>query len=656
MPHRVPVVWRIVGVRRVRLQLVLGDAMLTPPPMRRVMLQILTKDASEAALILAEAGVFGPERDHALEPLLPEWPGSRYRELYRAARARFDKIASYCGLGAPELAPEPHDIGEEDLARIDERLKGIWSRCSGHQEALRRIREQQQRIGQLRKTLDIFTAAGIDLGLLAAPKRLLDIQIGAFAAANAQRLGEAAALAGHMITPLFQSEGLQYAVVSGPVGQEQGIRTALLVAGWRPLVIPVELRDRAEVAQRTLQEQFANLQEEYVKEGLRFEEDRKAFHEEFLRAGQALARAEPYVQIDDALRARGDIAVVSGWVPKHDVDRLREHLAKRLHRPHVLTVRALTPGERRKAPSLMHRGWLMGPFSDLVRNYGVPRYGEIDPTALFALSFIGMFGMMFGDVGQGAVIVLGALVFRHRLRSYTVFVAAMGVSSMLFGWLYGSVFGYETVIHPVWISPLSNPFLMLMLALYWGIGFVLVAMVLTIFNQMAAGHYLSGLLDDKGVAGLCFYGGVLYAVYHRVADGTFGVSILGALVPFAIILGYKWHRHRGPLGEHVLVVLVEGFEVVMGDVANTISFLRVAAFSLNHVALAMALFMLADMMHATGHWITIVAGNVFMIVLEGGVVAIQALRLEYYEGFSRFYSGDGHEFRPLRLRFGGAGG
>ncbi|MHB8252851.1 MAG: V-type ATP synthase subunit I [Acidiferrobacter sp.] len=628
--------------------------MLTPPPMRRVMLQILTKDAPEAALILAEAGVFSPETDRVLEPLLPEWPGAHYRELYRAARARFDKIASYCVLGAPEVVPEPHDISEEDLGRTDEWLKGIWSRCSANQEALRRIREEQQRIGQLRKTLDIFAAAGIDLGLLVAPKRFLDIQVGTFAAANAGRLGEATALAGHMVTPLFQSDGLEYTVVSGPVGREHDIHAALLVAGWRALVIPIELRDRAETAQRTLQERFAKLQTDHAEQALRFEEDRKTFHKELVQAGQTLAMAEPYAEIDDALRARGDIAVISGWVPKRDANRLREHLTKRLHRPHVLSVRALAPEEKDQAPSLMYRSWLMRPFSDLVKNYGVPRYGEIDPTVLFALSFIGMFGMMFGDVGQGAVIVLFALLLRRRLKDYSVFVVAMGVSSMVFGWLYGSVFGYETVVHPVWMSPLSNPLLMLMLALYWGIGFMFVVMALTIYNQLSAGRYLPGFLDDKGVAGLCFYGGVLYAVHRRVVDGAFGASVLGALIPLAIILGYKWRRHQGPVGERLLVVLVEGFEVVEGDVANTLSFLRVAAFSLNHVALAMAIFMLADMMRSTGHWITVVIGNVFMLVLEGGVVAIQALRLEYYEGFARFYSGDGHEFRPLRLRFGGA--
>jgi V/A-type H+-transporting ATPase subunit I len=97
------------------------------------------------------------------------------------------------------------------------------------------------------------------------------------------------------------------------------------------------------------------------------------------------------------------------------------------------------------------------------------------------------------------------------------------------------------------------------------------------------------------------------------------------------------------------VTSIETLETGINLFANTLSFMRVAAFALNHVALALAIFTLANGLGAAGHWTTIVLGNVVIIVLEGGIVAIQALRLMYYEGFSRFFSGDGIEFVPLRL-------
>ena len=104
------------------------------------------------------------------------------------------------------------------------------------------------------------------------------------------------------------------------------------------------------------------------------------------------------------------------------------------------------------------------------------------------------------------------------------------------------------------------------------------------------------------------------------------------------------------MGEKILVVFIETLETVIGYVSNSLSFLRVAAFSLNHVALSIAVFTLAGMMGPMGHWITVVLGNVFILVLEGGIVMIQVLRLEFYEGFARYFSGDGHEFAPLHLR------
>jgi V/A-type H+-transporting ATPase subunit I len=98
-----------------------------------------------------------------------------------------------------------------------------------------------------------------------------------------------------------------------------------------------------------------------------------------------------------------------------------------------------------------------------------------------------------------------------------------------------------------------------------------------------------------------------------------------------------------------VVALIETLETAINLFANTLSFLRVAAFSLNHVALALAVFTIAAGLDAVGHGIAVVLGNVVIVVLEGGIVAIQALRLLYYEGFSRFFAGDGVEFRPLRL-------
>ncbi len=625
--------------------------MFKPLPVQRIALQCLREDAALAALVLADAGVFNPEMTKVHAEQLPEFPGEAYRELYRNARARLDKILSHCSVQFPVATLPPlRQVSEEKLKQIDEWLREVWAECSRCQEGLRRIEEERKRVDQLLRLLDNFAALDIDLGLLAGSKRFVDVHIGTVPVGNVDRLREAVTLAGYITRPFIQGEGQAHVIVAGPKGREDEVRPVLQAAGWRRVEIPPELHDRPEKVRRDLQARFDRLLEETDIQCRLIETTQKEFNDKLIAAQQLLILAAPYAELGETLRGRGGLALIGGWVPKRDLPRVREWIHGRLGNRFVLTARDPVPEERALVPSVIRHPRLLQPYMQLVKNYGVPRYGEVDPTWLFAASFVAMFGMMFGDIGHGAVIVMLAYALRRVLGSFRWFLLAAGLSSMLFGGFYGSIFGYEDLIHPVWMSPLSDPIRMLTLALYWGIGFILVATGLTVYNRLVDRRYADALLDGKGLAGMLFYLGMLYGAYRQINTGVFGVlEAAGILIPLVVVLGYKWHHYHADVGERLLVVFIEGFETVMSYLANTLSFLRVAAFSLNHVALAIAVFTLAGMMQSAGHWITVVLGNVFIMVLEGGIVAIQVLRLEYYEGFSRFFSGDGREFRPLVL-------
>lgn len=633
-----------------------GVVMFKPLTMQRVALQVLHEDAAMAALVLADCGVFNPETSQALAARLPELPGESYRELYHNARARLDKILTFCSIqhDAQHTAPL-RQVNEHELAELDAWLREVWIECSKCQEGLRKIEEQQKHVDQLLEMLDNFAALDIDLGLLASSKRFVDVRIGTISVVNLARLEEAVALAGYLVRPFLQSDGMQHVIVAGPKGKEQDIHPVLQAAGWRAVTIPPELHDRPDKVRRDLQQRREHIADETVVQCRVIESTQKELDAKLGAAQQTLALAAPYAELGDALRGRGGLVLMGGWVPAKDIGRLRRRLHEQFGPRFVLSIRDPRPDERAHVPSVIRHARWVRPFATLVNNYGVPRYGEVDPTWLFALSFIAMFGMMFGDVGQGVVIVLAGIGLRRRFKLFTPFIIAAGMSSMIFGLLYGSVFGFEELVHPLWMSPLSDPIRMLTLAFYWGVGFILVATSLTVYNRLVEQRYAEALYDGKGLAGIIFYLGVLFAVWQRLHVGNVGLAGVAAmLLPLAVILIYKWRHYHATLGERVLVVAIEGFETVMSYLTNTLSFLRVAAFSLNHVALAVAVFTLANMMHTTGHWITVVLGNVFIMVLEGGIVAIQVLRLEYYEGFSRFYSGDGRAFRPLTLSFGAA--
>jgi V/A-type H+-transporting ATPase subunit I len=228
---------------------------------------------------------------------------------------------------------------------------------------------------------------------------------------------------------------------------------------------------------------------------------------------------------------------------------------------------------------------------------------------------------------------------------------AVGLSSTIFGLLYGSLFGFEHLLPALWMSPLSDPMRMLGVALAWGMGFILLATALTIRNRIADGQLREALLDSRGGAGLLLYLGLLSGAWLYATGGqTHVVPLLAVCAALAAMFAHSWHHTQGiATGERLLIALMEGFESMMAYISNTLSFLRLAAFSLNHVALSIAVLTVASILHATGYWVTVVLGNLFILVLEGAIVGIQTLRLEYYEGFSRFFGGDGRAFRPLTL-------
>ena len=622
--------------------------MLSPLPVVRVSIQVLTRDARAAALVLAGSGVFAPQRAPEATQLEHD-PAQTHRLRLLSAEGRLEKILSHYAIARPLNIEPPRVVDEAELAELDQRLGELWGQCSEDEERLRRLVEEETRLDNLLVTLENFTTLDIDLARLHEQAHFLDLRLGVIPAGNVHRLQEAVRLAGYVVSEFLQQGNQAHVVVAGPIGQEASVDNVLRAAGWRALAIPPEFSDRPHRVAQELRAVRGRVNKERVELEHRVREEGVRLVPELSEAARVLALAAPFADLDEGLRSRRELTVISGWVPKKQASSLHHELRRRLGTPVVMLSREPRPGE--PVPSLMRHPRLLGPFVSLVKNYGIPRYGEFDPTLLFAITYIAMFGMMFGDIGHGAVIAVAGLLAHSQLRGFAPFVVFAGLASMGFGALYGSVFGYEDILHPLWIAPLTDPVLMLTVALFWGVGFILVVTLLNVYNRLVSRRVAEALFDGKGLAGVLLYLGLLNAAYEWLETGALERGdLVSFLLPLLVVLIYQWKKIQRPLGERALTVAIEGFETVMAYVSGTLSFLRVAAFSLNHVALASAVFALAAMMDTLGHWLTVVLGNVFIIVLEGAIVAIQALRLEYYEGFSRFFQGDGREFKPLGFR------
>lgn len=625
---------------------------LRPLRMQHVSLWLVREAAPAASLALAECGSFNPDPDDTLRFDPPGLPEQRYHDAYASARVRLDKILAFCGRtleGAAEAAAHPVPL--EELVRIDARLGEIWNRLFQGQERLLALEEEQRRLRQLSQTLQVFALLDIDLGTLLDRHRFLDVRVGMVPAANVSRLSEALGIAGFVLSAFALEAGTEHCMIIGPEGRGAEIDALLHTAGWQPVELPPELRTHPDIARTALSQRAGEAAERIEAQR---EENRNVIAsawQEIVRAEAALRLAGPYAKIvEEALAGRGGLVVVSGWVPANDVTRLRSLLDARVGDSYVLKLRDPRPTERPRVPSVVRHPALLRSFAGLVRTYGVPRYGEFDPTLLFALSFVLMFGMMFGDLGQGLTLAMCAFLLRGTLAPARPLLVSAGLSSAVFGVLYGSVFGLDHVLAPVWMSPLSDPARVLVLSIYWGIGFIIVASLIRTWNLYLERGIAAALLEGGGAAGILLYAGSAAGLAGWLRGEGFGYPAAAvALVGTASTLAYNWHAHKGTVAERLVVGLVATLETAIGYFANTLSFMRVGAFSLNHVALALAIFAVAKMVGGTGHWVVLAIGNVVMMVLEGGIVAIQALRLEYYEGFSRFFSADGREFRPLRL-------
>lgn len=316
-------------------------------------------------------------------------------------------------------------------------------------------------------------------------------------------------------------------------------------------------------------------------------------------------------------------------------------------------------GEELVPPTKMKNWKWAQPFEMFVEMYGLPNYREMDATPLLAITYILMFGMMFGDVGQGAVLAIaGFILYKWKKIRLAGIVSMVGVSGTVFGFVYGSVFGNEEIL-PGLIHPMESTNTLLILAVAFGMIMLVIAMIANMLNAIKRGDRSRLLFSQNGLAGLVFYVAVIIAAVGTITKGVsvpvavgiflFGIPLLLIFLqqPLGALLAKKKEWMPEHKGEFITENLFELFEILLSYITNTISFIRIGAFALVHAGMMMVVYSFVEMAGAGGP-IVLVFGNVFVMCMEAFVVCIQALRLEFYEMFGRFFDGDGKPFVPYK--------
>lgn len=398
--------------------------------------------------------------------------------------------------------------------------------------------------------------------------------------------------------------------------------------------------------------------------------------------------------IRDKLESTQMVFRLSGWIPAEDgpklmrdLDELTEgRVAIRLYAPSE--VPSVQSGQEKVPVRFKHNAFTKS-FERMVFSYGAPLYGTIDPTPLVAFFFTLLFGIMFGDLGQGLVFFCLGLVLNtgkvpllRKWQKFGPIFIGIGCSSMLMGLLTGEFFANGDVLVPFsrWITGFfgapRDHILHLMpsadsvgkLMMFFGftlcVGFLInsIGLILNIVNLFSLGKPAQAIFSKTGICGAWFF---WYAVFLAVRVAFFGGHphiadwILLALplagLFFASPLTRLLEHEDKVLENGVFAAVIEGvvelLETISTYISNSVSFLRVGAFALSHAVLSYIVFTMTNLVGGAGGLAVMLFGNCVIIVLEGMIVAIQVIRLQYYEFFSKFFTETGREFTPFRFKY-----
>ena len=542
--------------------------------------------------------------------------------------------------------------------KIEQAVKEATGELSANQKAVAQLMTQ---VGELQPVADI----NIDISVLRNPKHIHSI-FGTIPTANIERLETSLSRTPFVLLPLREEGKNSVVWLTGSQNNsdilDRAARSAYLnpfeftsVHDGTPAEIIKTLNADIEKANAYIEKQkvvTAELKKTYGNQlqGLLWE----------IRTSRMLA---------DAMSHYGKLKftyLIVGWIPSAALEKLTAQL-KQASKNIIIDSTPFKRGDSsQNVPVSLKNPGIMGAFQTLVTTYARPRYEEIDPTILITITYPLLFGAMFGDVGHGILLFLFGLLITSKkvpalraMGSLGVVITLCGVMATIFGFLYGSIFGFEEVLHPLWMAPINNINTTLVIAVGVGVVLLSIGYLLNIINAFLSRDFGSVLFSHTGIVALLLYWSILalvlsfvitpFPVPQAVLYVLIGIGAI--LMLFSEIFKHLVDGHRplihGGVGLYLFQAVVELFEKLIGFMSNTLSYIRVGAFAVAHAGLSGAIFVLAGQPGTVGYWITIVLGNLFIVGFEGLIVGIQTLRLEYYEFLGKFFKGGGMPYEPL---------
>ena len=397
----------------------------------------------------------------------------------------------------------------------------------------------------------------------------------------------------------------------------------------------------------------------------------KVQYKQCIRFYSKLEELNTYFGIKQYVYRYNNSFILVGWIPDDKEAEFSNQLDKISGIEY--SIEDSKEGLKFSPPVKLKNKRIFKPFEFFVDMYGLPCYDEVDPTPFVAVTYTLLFGIMFGDLGQGLLLaIIGGLLWKFKKMKLARIMVPCGISASIFGIVFGSVFGFEHVLDPFYqkVFGLSSKPIEVMepemtndiiyAAVGIGIVLVIMAMLINVYSSLKRKNWGKGIFGPNGVAGLLFYGSFIFGAISSLIFNMHIVNVYYIIFLIIIpLISILFHEPLGKLvnrdpdwqpnswGEYITQNSFELFEVILSYVTNTMSFLRVGAFVLVHAGMMLVVFTLAEMSGGIGYAIIVIIGNLFVMGLEALLVGIQVLRLDFYEMFSRFFDGQGRPFKPI---------
>jgi len=368
--------------------------------------------------------------------------------------------------------------------------------------------------------------------------------------------------------------------------------------------------------------------------------------------------------------------MIEGWMPTSKVKMIGSNLQTMCEGEVIMRDWAGKNG-----PTQMNNPKRVSIFQKLTVGFGIPKSDEIDPTVLWVITYPLFFGFMFGDVGNGIVVmIISSIIYYYKRRGLVISDTAYGgmgsvfnmvvqgsgllifsgAAAMVIGFLYGTVFGniewfkqLTGLPGPLWFEPFDNIRLMLRLSITIGVIHIMSGLVLDIINKVYVREYRE--LISGPVVWLWFYGafgitllqyGLRFPNYLFNSANTVDIFLRMGIPLIAMVALKIWAE--GPMGG------MSAFESLLASLSHTISYVRILAMKLiedvfYRLFLGVLVFFVAwgsIAGDAIGYALFAALSIVLIFILETAFVFMQSLRLHWVEWFLKFYSGSGTAFKP----------